>query len=55
METLMLEKIQISKTNPRKHFDPKALEELAASVKTHGVLQPVLVRSLHGQRLDALP
>jgi ParB/RepB/Spo0J family partition protein len=48
METLKLDKIAPSKTNPRKHFDPKALEELAMSVKTHGVLQPILVRSLNG-------
>lgn len=48
METLKLEKIQVSKTNPRKHFDEKALAELTDSVKRHGVLQPVLVRSMNG-------
>ena len=30
----------------RKHFDPKKLEELAASVKDHGVITPILVRPL---------
>jgi ParB family chromosome partitioning protein len=29
---------------PRQHFDDKALSELAASIKQHGVLQPILVR-----------
>ncbi len=29
---------------PRRHFDEEALEELAASVKQLGVLQPILVR-----------
>lgn len=29
---------------PRKYFDPNALEELKNSIKTHGVLQPILVR-----------
>ncbi|MDL2286072.1 ParB/RepB/Spo0J family partition protein [Desulfococcaceae bacterium OttesenSCG-928-F15] len=29
---------------PRKHFDLKALEELSASIRMEGVLQPVLVR-----------
>lgn len=29
---------------PRKYFDPEALEELAASIKKHGILQPVLFR-----------
>jgi ParB/RepB/Spo0J family partition protein len=33
-----------SPTNPRKAFDKAALEELTASVRSHGVLQPVLVR-----------
>lgn len=33
-----------SPTNPRKHFDKAALQELTDSVKAHGVLQPVLVR-----------
>lgn len=28
---------------PRHHFDPEALEELAASIRLHGVLQPLLV------------
>ena len=29
---------------PREHFDEKQLRELAASIKKHGVLQPVVVR-----------
>jgi ParB family chromosome partitioning protein len=28
---------------PRKHFKPEELEELAASIKEHGILQPLLV------------
>lgn len=34
-----------SPTNPRKHFDPVALDELTVSVRKHGVIQPVLVRA----------
>jgi ParB family chromosome partitioning protein len=30
---------------PRKSFDPAALDELACSLKQHGVLQPIVVRS----------
>src|SRR4029077_2364128 len=29
---------------PRKHFDQEKLDELAASIKTHGLLQPIVVR-----------
>jgi ParB family chromosome partitioning protein len=35
-----------SKFQPRKHFDETELEELAESIKTNGVLQPILVRPL---------
>lgn len=30
--------------NPRKHFDETALEELAASIASRGVIQPIIVR-----------
>jgi len=33
---------------PRKQFDPESIGELAASLKEHGVLQPILVRELEG-------
>ena len=42
------EKIAIAKilkvSNPRKYFDPAALEALADSIKEKGLLQPILVR-----------
>lgn len=34
--------------NPRKHFDESALDELAASIATRGVIQPIIVRP-HGE------
>lgn len=33
-----------SKSNPRAHFDPVKLQELAESIKLNGVLEPILVR-----------
>jgi ParB family transcriptional regulator, chromosome partitioning protein len=29
---------------PRKYMDPEALEELAASIREHGILEPILFR-----------
>ena len=49
-QSIHLPDIIRSKTNPRKHFDPDRMADLAASVKEHGVLQPVLVRPL-GRKL----
>lgn len=34
---------------PRQKFSEDLLKELAASIKTHGVLQPLLVRKMHDQ------
>jgi ParB family chromosome partitioning protein len=38
--------LQESPTNPRRRFDARSLEEMAASYRTQGVLQPLLVRPL---------
>lgn len=45
---IKLSDLQPSKTNPRQSFDKTALEELADSIRRHGVLQPILVRPLNG-------
>ena len=42
--TVAIELISPSRFQPRKEFDPEALAELASSVKTQGILQPLLVR-----------
>lgn len=36
--------------NPRKHFDEAALDELAASIASRGVIQPIIVRPLGAGR-----
>ena len=41
-----LEKIQLTSQQPRRYFDPDKLEQLTESVKEHGILEPLLVRSL---------
>lgn len=46
--------IQPNPAQPRQRFDPAALEELAASIREHGVLQPLIVsRNLSGYTLIA--
>lgn len=40
-----VEKIQANPYQPRKDFEPEALEDLAASIAEYGVLQPLLVAS----------
>ena len=39
--------IQPNPYQPRRHFDPEALEALAESIRRHGVLQPLTIRR-HG-------
>jgi ParB family chromosome partitioning protein len=34
---------------PRRHFDPEALDALAGSIRRHGLLQPLVVRRVDGR------
>jgi ParB family chromosome partitioning protein len=43
-----------SATNPRKRFDAKSLEELAASFKTQGILAPLLARELKESKYEVV-
>ena len=38
--------VEPNKDQPRKSFDKTAIEELAASIKEHGLLQPIVVKPL---------
>ncbi|SKA35483.1 ParB/RepB/Spo0J family partition protein [Consotaella salsifontis] len=44
-----LNSIHPNPRNPRRTFDPADLADLAASVKSHGIVQPILVRPADGQ------
>lgn len=44
LQTIPLASIFPNVNNPRKHFDAAALKELAKSIESHGVRQPILVR-----------
>src|SRR5581483_9532925 len=41
---LDIEQIRPSRFQPRTNFDNKALDDLAASIKTNGIIQPIVVR-----------
>ncbi len=43
---LELDKISPNPFQPRKHFDEKAMRELADSIRINGVLQPVIVKKI---------
>jgi len=52
LQTLALDRIQPGKYQPRMHMDDAALDELSASIREHGVMQPILVRPLDGGRFE---
>jgi ParB family chromosome partitioning protein len=49
VQTLPLESVFPNPNQPRKYFDPVALEELAASIKERGVMEPIIVRPQNGK------
>ncbi|WP_302409318.1 ParB/RepB/Spo0J family partition protein [Comamonas kerstersii] len=52
MAHVAVHSIAPSLTNPRKHFDPAKLQELADSIAASGVHQPILLRPLPAARLE---
>ncbi|MCI0750796.1 MAG: ParB/RepB/Spo0J family partition protein [Flammeovirgaceae bacterium] len=43
---ISLAEIEVNPFQPREHFDKEALQELAESIKVHGIIQPITVRRL---------
>ncbi|MCK5902945.1 MAG: ParB/RepB/Spo0J family partition protein, partial [Cocleimonas sp.] len=52
LKQLAVDNIQKGVYQPRLSIDPDTLEELAASIKAEGVLQPVVVRRLASGRYE---
>ena len=46
LRELPIEVIQRGQYQPRREFEPEALQELADSIKAQGVMQPIVVRSV---------
>lgn len=45
-QTLRISEIEPNKNQPRKNFDSEALKQLADSITEHGIIQPLIVKSL---------
>jgi ParB family chromosome partitioning protein len=54
LRTLKLGSLQPGKYQPRKNIQAEPLAELVASIREHGVLDPILVRPLPGQRFEII-
>ena len=52
--TLAVNRIRPGKYQPRTKMDQEALAELAASIKSHGLMQPVLVRPVERDRYELI-
>ena len=51
---LPLDQLQPGKYQPRTHMDQASLEELAASIKSQGLIQPILVRRVAAERYEII-
>ena len=49
-DTLPIDQIKPNSLQPRKTFDKELLNQLAASIKDKGVLQPIVVREVKGKK-----
>ena len=54
LRNLPIDLIQRGKYQPRRDMDPQALEELAQSIKAQGVMQPIVVRPIAGDRYEII-
>jgi ParB family chromosome partitioning protein len=54
VRVIPLERIEPNPEQPRMEFDQDALQELAASIREHGVLQPILVRPIGPARYQLI-
>jgi ParB family chromosome partitioning protein len=52
--SVAVDKLQASQYQPRVNFNKEALEELANSIKQHGILQPIVARRLDHQRFEII-
>ncbi|MBV9455262.1 MAG: ParB/RepB/Spo0J family partition protein [Rubrobacter sp.] len=46
VQMLSLDVLRLPERQPRRYFDPRAMDELVRSIQRHGILQPLLIRPL---------
>lgn len=51
---IRIESIVVNPHQPRTHFDEEALKELADSIKSYGLIQPITVRPIQGGRYELI-
>src|SRR5204862_2625519 len=54
LQTLALDRLRPGKYQPRTRMDEASLDDLAQSIKEHGIMQPVLVRPIDGGRFEII-
>jgi ParB family chromosome partitioning protein len=54
LKTLPIEFMQPGKYQPRKDMSPEALEELAASIRSQGIIQPIVVRQIANEKYEII-
>ncbi|PWW13800.1 MULTISPECIES: ParB/RepB/Spo0J family partition protein [Pseudidiomarina] len=54
LQKLPIEWLQPGKYQPRKDMTPEALEDLAASIKAQGVIQPIVVREIAPEKYEII-
>ena len=54
LRSLPVDLVQRGRYQPRRDFNPEALEELANSIRTQGLMQPIVVRPVGGERYEII-
>lgn len=54
LRLLPIQQIEPGKYQPRRHWNDEALEQLAASIKAQGLIQPVVVRAVGHDRYELI-
>jgi len=53
-DLILIEQIVVNQHQPRKYFDDKQLKNLTKSIKKNGILQPLTVRKIGGNKFELI-